>query len=160
MPPAAINVGHRHPVNLAPFQFLKKGTHSLLNFAARMTCTQVPGTRVFELRLMIGHIRWDLDKRGSIQPERKETMAKTRAKSKAKPARQKGTNSYSLVQGSNGGLYLISTKDKPRRLNQNQKKCVEKALYKFEIELSDCVGITWGGGGPGVHVVTTNVFPH
>ena len=87
-------------------------------------------------------------------------MAKTRAKSKAKPARQKGTNSHSsLVQGSNGGLYLINTKYKPQRLNRKQKKCVEKALEAFERELSDCLGQTWGGGGPGVHVVTTNVFP-
>ena len=87
-------------------------------------------------------------------------MAKTRAKSKAKPARQKGTNSHSsLVQGSNGGLYLINTKEKPKRLNQHQKKCVEKALDAFETELSDCLGQTWVGGGPGVHVVTTNVFP-
>ena len=82
------------------------------------------------------------------------------AKSKAIPARQKGTNSHSsLLQGSNAELYLINTKDKPKRLNQNQKKCVEKALDAFERELSDCLGQTWGGGGPGVHVVTTNVFP-
>jgi len=86
-------------------------------------------------------------------------MAKSRAKTKAKLARQKDPYSYSLVQGSNGGLYLINKKDKPKPLSRNQKKCVIKALDGFERELSDCVGITRVGGGPGVHVVTTNVFP-
>ena len=85
-------------------------------------------------------------------------MAKTRAKSKAKPAREKGTDSYSLVQGSNGALYLINKKGKPKLLSQKEKKCVEEALEEFENKLSDCVGQTWLGG-PGVHVVTTNVFP-
>ena len=35
----------------------------------------------------------------------------------------------------------------------------QNALEGFERELSNCVGMTWVGGGPGVHVVTTNVFP-
>jgi hypothetical protein len=86
-------------------------------------------------------------------------MAKTRAKSKAKPARQKGTKSYTLVQGSHGGLYLINTTDMPRRLTLKEKKKVEKALDKFERELSVHLEIDPAEGGPGVHVVTTNVFP-